>query len=85
MVMRWSANAMDKYIAPELSAFTSASIPDMAQFDAEQEHWLGNHLLNSVLRGGSSPAGWCTTVIRRCEGVQALIAPRISGLVSLSV
>lgn len=49
--MRWSTHVTDTFFAPELSKFTAALIPDMSEVDAEQQHWLTNYLLNSVLRG----------------------------------
>jgi hypothetical protein len=48
--MPLSSYARDKYIAPEISKFTSANIRDMSQVDAEQEHWHGNFILNTTLR-----------------------------------
>lgn len=49
--MRWSAFVTDTYFAPDLSRFTSAEIRDMTRTDGEQEHWLSNYMLNTVLRG----------------------------------
>jgi hypothetical protein len=40
----------DKYIAPEISSFTAASIPEMSAVSAEQGHWLANFILNSGFR-----------------------------------
>jgi hypothetical protein len=55
--MPWSAHVTDTFFAPELSRFTAADIPDMTSADDQQEHWLSNYLLNSVLRGSlPSPA-----------------------------
>lgn len=42
--------AKDKLIAPEMSKFTSATIRDMSDVDAEQEHWLANYILNRLFR-----------------------------------
>ncbi|MGH9248217.1 MAG: hypothetical protein ACRD0W_01670 [Acidimicrobiales bacterium] len=50
MSIRFSSYALDMYFAPRMSAFTSASIPDMSEVDAEQAHWLSNYILNSMLR-----------------------------------
>jgi hypothetical protein len=41
---------MDKYVAPEYSAFTAATIPDMSAVSKEQGHWLTNFILNSCFR-----------------------------------
>jgi hypothetical protein len=40
----------DKFVAPELSKFTNASIRNMASASVEQEHWLTNFILNTLLR-----------------------------------
>lgn len=42
--------ARDRFIAPELSKFRTAVIPDATSVDAEQEHWLANFILNTLLR-----------------------------------
>lgn len=33
-----------------MSKFTSATLPDLSAIDSEQEHWLANYILNSILR-----------------------------------
>jgi len=33
-----------------MSKFTSATLPDLSAIDSEQEHWLGNFILNSIMR-----------------------------------
>jgi len=43
-------HARDKFIAPEMSQFTSATIRDMSRVSAQQEHWLSNFILNSIFR-----------------------------------
>lgn len=48
--MRLSDYAKDKFVAPEMSKFTAASIKDMAATSVEQEHWLLNFVLNALLR-----------------------------------
>jgi hypothetical protein len=40
----------DRFVAPEISVFTTASIPDMSAVSAEQGHWLGNFIINTGLR-----------------------------------
>ncbi len=47
--------AKDKYIAPELSGFTKADIPDMGIHSGQAIHWLDNHVLNVMLRGSWTP------------------------------
>lgn len=48
--MPWSNYVTDKFIAPEMSKFTSATLPDLSAVDIEQEYWLANYILNSILR-----------------------------------
>lgn len=55
--MRWSDNARDKYIAPELSLFTAADIPDMNAQAVDQAHNQAAFILNSALRGGATLLG----------------------------
>lgn len=49
--MPFSDYATDKFFAPEMSKFTVANLPDMSSIDDQQEHWLSNYMLNTVLRG----------------------------------
>jgi hypothetical protein len=48
-------HAKDSYIAPELSNFTEAAIPDMGSHAGQVSHWLDNHVLNVMLRGSWEP------------------------------
>lgn len=48
--MPMSDYARDRFIAPELSKFNAAKIPDASAVDTEQEHWLANFILNTLLR-----------------------------------
>lgn len=47
----FSAHVTDSFFAPEMSKFTTANLPDMSSTDEQQEHWLSNYMLNTVLRG----------------------------------
>jgi hypothetical protein len=40
----------DKFVAPEISTFTTAQIPDMSAVSTEQGYWLLNFMLSSALR-----------------------------------
>ncbi len=42
--------SMDKFVAPHMSVFTKADIPDMSDHASEQEHWVGNFVLNTLRR-----------------------------------
>ncbi len=48
MVVQFSAEIVDKHIAPGVSLFTSAEIPDMTSYAKESSHWVANYFLNSV-------------------------------------
>lgn len=50
-----SNHAKGTYIAPELSAFAEAYIPDMRSYSSQASHWLDNHVLNVMLRGSWKP------------------------------
>ncbi len=43
--------AKDMFVAPHMSAFKAAEIPDMSSCDPHQEHWVSMFILNSLLRG----------------------------------
>jgi hypothetical protein len=51
MSWRWSPELLDSHIAPGISSFTQASIPDIAGRFPQGEYWTSNHFLNNVLRG----------------------------------
>jgi len=40
---------LDKFVAPHMSVFTEADIPDMSAYTPAQEHWVGNFVLNTML------------------------------------
>lgn len=48
MVTRFSNHVLDQYLAPNVSKFHCAEIPDMS---SEKRSWLPNFFLNSILRG----------------------------------
>lgn len=49
--MKWNSNILDTLIAPGISTFRAANIPDIAGRFPQAEHWLGNHFLNNFFRG----------------------------------
>jgi hypothetical protein len=48
--MPFSAYARDKFVAPGISEFTQASIPDMSGASDQQDYWVRNFMLNTILR-----------------------------------
>jgi len=47
---RWSAWVLEEHLAPEVSSFTHAEIPDVPESLGESRFWLANHFLNSIFR-----------------------------------
>ncbi|TAJ19391.1 MAG: hypothetical protein EPO47_07845 [Rugosibacter sp.] len=50
MAVTYGAEVRDTHIAPGVSSFTSAEIPDMSDYTKESPHWVGNFFLNSTFR-----------------------------------
>lgn len=53
--MQFSNYVLEKYIAPEISTFKSANIPDMSNWAKEAPNWVSNFFLNSTLVSGFKP------------------------------
>lgn len=53
--MPFTSFVLDKHIAPGVSAFTEAVIPDMSRHAKESKHWIGNFFLNSTFRSAYRP------------------------------
>src|SRR5437899_11883514 len=51
MPVQWKAELLNQLIAPGISAFTAAEIPELTEQFPQVEYWLVNHFLNRVLRG----------------------------------
>lgn len=49
--MQWNPKVLSKFLAPGIAEFTSADIPILEDRYPQASHWIGNHFLNSVLRG----------------------------------
>lgn len=60
--MKWNPEILNKLLAPGISEFTSAEIPDLTQHFPQAPHWVSNHFLNNVLRGHFRD-GWRQVVI----------------------
>jgi hypothetical protein len=48
---------LGRLIAPEISNFTSAVLPDLSESFPQSEHWIANYFLNSVFTG-NFPGKW---------------------------
>ena len=53
--MKWNPDIINTRIAPNISNFNSANIPELTNKFSQAKHWLTNHFLNSVLRDGFKP------------------------------
>jgi len=65
---------VDEHLAPKVSEFTSADIPDMSKHCKESRFWLANHFLNSALSGayGKQATRQCVfNYLRRAEAAFA--------------
>jgi len=49
MAIKFSSHILDQHIAPGVSKFTSADIPDMSSWADQSPHWIANYFLNSAL------------------------------------
>jgi hypothetical protein len=65
----WSRNILNRHVAPDISDFTSATIPDLRLEFPEWGHWVANHFLNNVLRGPfkGSARQYSVNFIRRSQ------------------
>jgi hypothetical protein len=50
VTVQYSNEVLDSLIAPSVSLFDSAEIPDMSNYAKESAHWVSNYFLNSLLR-----------------------------------
>ncbi len=68
--MTLSNFAKDAYIAPGVSAFTHAEIPDMSSYASQSKHWISNFFLNSMLRANIKAPyrAYLFNYFRRAEG-----------------
>ena len=55
MTVTYSAAILDTHIAPGVSAFTQAEIPDMSTWAKESPHWVANFFLNSAFTATFAP------------------------------
>src|SRR5215207_3003430 len=53
----WSSSLLDSVVAPNISKFRVANIPDLIDGFPQAGHWLANHFLNTVLRGSYKEGG----------------------------
>jgi hypothetical protein len=68
-VTEWSDYALDTFVAPELSKFTDASIPDVSRYKESREWWVRHFFLNSMFRAtvASPYRQYMLNFLRRAE------------------
>ncbi len=49
MTVQFNVDLLEKYIAPSISKFNKAEIPDLRQMNDQYLYWLTNHFLDSSL------------------------------------
>jgi hypothetical protein len=55
MSIGFSAQIRDELIAPGVSTFNAADIPDMSSYTGESPHWVAHFFLNSAFRAKFKP------------------------------
>jgi len=48
--MQWNPDILNSLVAPGISTFTTAEIPDLSSEFPQADWWITNHFLNTVLR-----------------------------------
>ena len=51
MTTHFHPNFLNRFVAPGISEFNAADIPDIRSAHPEAERWMGNHFLNNLFRG----------------------------------
>lgn len=47
--MQWNTDLLEKFVAPDISKFTAAQIPDLTPELPQAPYWLPNHFMNNAL------------------------------------
>lgn len=68
-MVQFSTAILDGHIAPGVSTFTEAEIPDMSAVFKESNFWVGNLFLNSVFTGHFRPpmSAYAYNYVRRAQ------------------
>jgi len=67
-MIQYSAKILDENIAPGVSTFTVAEIPDMSAHAPESKFWIANYFLNCTYNARFSPPmhSYAFNFLRRC-------------------
>lgn len=65
----WSSSILNRFVAPEITSFSAAEIPDLRDRFPDARFWLAHHFLNSVLRGSftGQVRQLVVGIVRRCS------------------
>ena len=55
MTVQFRAELLERYIAPGITKFSQAEIPDLRQLHTQNPFWLTNHFLDSALTASFKP------------------------------
>jgi hypothetical protein len=69
MAVTYSTQILDTHIAPGVSSFTQAEIPDMSTWDKESPHYVTNFFLNSAFTATFAPPmnAYAYNLLRRVQ------------------
>jgi hypothetical protein len=68
MTVTFSDAILDRHIAPGVSTFTKADIPDMSSWSKESSHWIANFFLNSLTASFAPPMNaYAYNFLRRAQ------------------
>ena len=65
----FSSAILNTHIAPGVSTFSKAEIPDLTSWSTESGHWIANYFLNAALSGDFAPPmnAYAYNFIRRAQ------------------
>jgi|CXWL01.1.fsa_nt_gi hypothetical protein len=72
-MIQWTSYALDKLVAPGVSQFREADVPDVASEFVDAEHWLANHALNTLVSDPYRPGARQAVIgfLRRAQSALA--------------
>lgn len=68
MKARYSPRILDRYVAPGISSFNKAKIPDLRAHFPSHKYWMPLHLLGNVLKPAKTPyRQYATSLVYRTQ------------------
>lgn len=73
MTIQFSKEILDRHIAPSVSSFNRAEIPDMSTWAKESAHWIASFFLNSAFSASFKPPmnAYAYNFLRRAQAAFA--------------